>query len=45
MLISLGIWAVGALLITIFYKITLSVREPAKTWAEEPATTPLPAVK
>jgi molybdopterin-containing oxidoreductase family membrane subunit len=27
MLIALGIWAIGLLLVTIFYKITLSVRE------------------
>ena len=45
MLISLAIWAVGALMITIFYKITLSVREGAETWVEERAATPLPAVK
>jgi len=45
MLISLAIWAVGALMITIFYKITLSVREGAETWIEDRASTPLPAVK
>ena len=45
MLISLAVWAVGALMITIFYKITLSVREGAETWIEERAATPLPAVK
>jgi molybdopterin-containing oxidoreductase family membrane subunit len=44
-LISLAVWALGALMITIFYKITLSVREGAETWVEEPAATPLPAVK
>ena len=44
-LISLAVWAVGALMITIFYKITLSVRERAETWVEERAATPLPAVK
>ena len=44
-LISLAIWALGALMITIFYKITLSVREGAETWIEEPAVAPLPAVK
>jgi len=27
MLIALGVWAIGFLLVTIFYKITLSVRE------------------
>jgi hypothetical protein len=37
MLIALGVWAVGALMITIFYKIALSVREGAETWAEERA--------
>ncbi len=45
MLISLGVWAVGALMITIFYKITLSVREGAGTWTEARAATPLPVVK
>jgi len=30
MLISLAVWAVGALMISIFYKITLSVREGAE---------------
>jgi molybdopterin-containing oxidoreductase family membrane subunit len=45
MLISLAVWAVGALMITIFYKITLSLREGAGTWIEERAATPLPAVK
>ncbi len=44
-LISLAIWAVGALMITIFYKITLSVREGAETWIEEAAAAPVPAVK
>ncbi|MFZ0962116.1 MAG: NrfD/PsrC family molybdoenzyme membrane anchor subunit [Terriglobia bacterium] len=42
-LISLAVWAVGALMITFFYKITLSVREGAGTWVEEGATTSLPA--
>jgi len=28
MLISLGIWAVGALTVTVLYKIAISVREP-----------------
>jgi hypothetical protein len=27
MLIVLGIWALGFLMVTVFYKITLSVRE------------------
>jgi molybdopterin-containing oxidoreductase family membrane subunit len=43
LLISLAIWAVGALMITIFYKITLSVRDGAETWSEERTLTPLPA--
>jgi len=44
-LISLGIWAVGALMITVFYKITLSVREGAEIWIEDRAAVPLPAIK
>jgi hypothetical protein len=44
-MISVAIWAVGALMITIFYKITLSVREGGETWAEEGTATPLAAVK
>jgi hypothetical protein len=44
-MISVAIWAVGALMITIFYKITLSVREGVETWAEEGTATPLAAVK
>jgi molybdopterin-containing oxidoreductase family membrane subunit len=43
-LISLAVWAVGALMITVFYKITLSVREGAETWIEDRPTIPLPAV-
>jgi hypothetical protein len=35
---------VGALMITVFYKITLSVREGAEAWIEERPTPPLPAV-
>jgi molybdopterin-containing oxidoreductase family membrane subunit len=45
MLISLGVWALGALIITIFYKITLSVREGGETWIEERTLTALPASK
>jgi molybdopterin-containing oxidoreductase family membrane subunit len=44
-LISLAIWAVGALMITVFYKITLAVREGAETWIEERLTNPLPTVE
>ena len=44
-MISVGVWAVGALMITVFYKIALSVREGAEIWIEERAATPLPAVK
>ena len=42
-LISLGVWAVGALMITVFYKITLSVREGAEAWIEEHPAVPLTA--
>ena len=44
-LISLAVWAVGALMITVFYKITLSVREGTETWIEDRPTVPIPAVK
>ena len=40
-LISLAVWAVGALMITVFYKITLAVREGTETWVEERAAIPL----
>jgi Ni/Fe-hydrogenase subunit HybB-like protein len=45
MLITLAVWAVGALMVTIFYKITLAVREGTETWMEEHAEAPLAAVK
>jgi Ni/Fe-hydrogenase subunit HybB-like protein len=45
MLISLAVWAIGALMVTIFYKITLAVREGTETWMEEHAEAPLVAVK
>jgi molybdopterin-containing oxidoreductase family membrane subunit len=35
--IVLGIWAVGALLITVFYKIVISVREPSRAGTPAPA--------
>lgn len=41
MLISLAVWAVGALMITAFYKIALSVREGALELHAEHGTTPL----
>ena len=44
-LISVGVWAVGALMITLFYKIALSVRQNALELPVEHATTSLPAAK
>jgi Ni/Fe-hydrogenase subunit HybB-like protein len=41
MLISLAVWTVGALMITAFYKIALSVREGALELHAEHGTTPL----
>jgi molybdopterin-containing oxidoreductase family membrane subunit len=35
--IVLGIWSIGALLITVFYKIVISVREPARAGTAAPA--------
>jgi len=45
MLISLGVWAVGALMITVFYKITVAIRQSAAPLREEHSITPLPAAK
>lgn len=44
-LISVGVWAVGALMITVFYKIALSVRQSALGLPVEHGTTPLPVAK
>ena len=44
-LISAAVWAVGALMITVFYKIALSVREGVLLLPVEHGTTPLPAAK
>jgi hypothetical protein len=44
-LISLAVRAVGTLMITVFYKITLLVREGAEAWVEERAASPLPAIQ
>jgi molybdopterin-containing oxidoreductase family membrane subunit len=44
-LISVGVWAVGALMITVFYKIALSVRQRPLGSPVEHETTPLPAAK
>jgi len=44
-LISVGVWAVGALMITVFYKIALSIREGGRALPVEHGTTPLPVVK
>ena len=44
-LISAAVWAVGALMITVFYKIALSVREGVLLLPVEHETTPLPAAK
>ena len=44
-LISVAVWALGALMITVFYKIALSVRERGRPLAVEHGTTPLPVAK
>ena len=44
-LITAAVWAVGALMITVFYKIALSVREGVLLLPVEHGTTPLPAAK
>jgi molybdopterin-containing oxidoreductase family membrane subunit len=44
-LISLAVWAVGAWMITVFYKIALSVREGGRPLAVEHGTAPLPVAK
>ena len=44
-LINAAVWAVGALMITVFYKIALSVREGVLLLPVEHGTTPLPAAK
>ena len=44
-LISVAVWAVGALMITVFYKIALSVRQSALGLPVEHGTAPLPAAK
>ena len=44
-LISVAVWAFGALMITVFYKIALSVRESGLALPVEHGTTPLPVVK
>ncbi len=44
-LISVGVWAVGALMITVFYKIALSVRQSALGLPVAHGTTPLPVAK
>jgi len=44
-LITAGVWAVGALMITVFYKIALSVRQSALGPPVEHRTTPLPVAK
>ncbi len=41
-LISVGVWAVGTLMITVFFKITLSIRQRAPPSREEPSATTLP---
>jgi molybdopterin-containing oxidoreductase family membrane subunit len=37
-LITVGVWAVGALMITVFYKIAVSVRESGLAFPAEPGT-------
>jgi len=44
-LINVAVWAVGALMITVFYKIALSVREGVLLLPVEHGTTPLPTAK
>ena len=44
-LISVAVWAFGALMITVFYKIALSVRESGLALPVEHGTTPLPVAK
>jgi molybdopterin-containing oxidoreductase family membrane subunit len=44
-LITVGVWAVGALMITVFYKIALSVRQSALGLPVGQGTSPLPAAK
>ena len=44
-LINVAVWAVGALMISVFYKIALSVREGVLLLPVEHGTTPLPAAK
>ena len=44
-MISAGVWAVGGLMITVFYKIALSVRQRALGLPVEHGTTPLPVAK
>jgi len=44
-MISLAVWGVGALMISVFYKIALGVREGTQKWSEEASGAPLPAVK
>ena len=44
-LITVGVWAVGALMITVFYKIALSVRESVRPLPIEHGLTSLPVAK
>ena len=44
-LITAGVWAVGVLMITVFYKIALSVRENGLALPVEHGTTALPVAK
>jgi len=44
-LINAAVWAIGALMITVFYKIALSVREGVLLLPVEHGTTPLPTAK
>ncbi|SPE28123.1 DsrP [Acidobacteriia bacterium SbA2] len=44
-MISVAVWALGALMITVFYKIALTVREGGRTLAVGHGTTPLPLAK